>query len=193
MDDEFVLTPAQRQRIHVVGTSGSGKSTLARELSRLLEAPYVELDALHWLKDWQEEDNDRFREKLKAKLRQKKWVLDGNYFSKSVDIQWAEQGGATTVVWCDYSFPLTLTRATKRAFIRAWNQTEIWPGTGNRESFSKSFFSHDSVILWTIISYRHIKTRYGDIIENNNYEHIRFVRLRSPNDCKQFLQQFSGG
>ena len=123
--NDFLLTTDERKRIHIVGTSGSGKSTLARDMSRLLDVPHVELDALHWLENWQEEELDRFRDKLKSKLNEATWVLDGNYFSKSADIQWAEQGGATAVVWCDYPFSLTLVRAIRRAIVRAWKQEEI--------------------------------------------------------------------
>lgn len=41
-------------KINVVGTSGAGKSTLARRLSEALSLPYIEMDALLWLPDWQE-------------------------------------------------------------------------------------------------------------------------------------------
>ena len=186
----LVLTPHQKERIHVVGTSGSGKSTLAKQLARRLGYSLIELDALHWLADWREEEPQKFREKLSEKISQPNWILDGNYYSKSSDIQWAEQGGGTTVVWCDYSFPKTFVRALKRAFVRAWTKQELWPGTGNRETFRKSFFSHDSVVLWTMISYRHNKRLYSEIIEQNRFPHIHFVRLRNSEQTSSFLKQF---
>lgn len=188
--NDLILSDHERRRIHVVGTSGSGKSTLARELASRLNFPYVELDTLHWLPNWKEENPGRFRDKLRELIKQNHWVSDGNYFSKSVDIQWAEQGGATTVVWCDYSFAVTLGRAIKRAFRRAWTQEEVWPGTGNRESFRKSFFSHDSVVVWTMVSYRVNKRRYSEIISSKKYPHLRFVRIRNDRDCRLFLSQF---
>ena len=40
------------ERINVVGTSCSGKSTLARALAERLNAPYIELDAIFWDRDW---------------------------------------------------------------------------------------------------------------------------------------------
>lgn len=188
--DDVILTPDQRQRIHVVGTSGSGKTTLARELANRMDVPHIELDRLHWLPGWQGENNERYREKLRQAIAGPHWVIDGNYFSKSVDIQWAEQGGATAVIWCDLPFPVVFCRAVKRAMFRAWSQKEIWPKTGNRESFRRTFLSHDSIILWTIISHRTIKQRYGEIIENNLFPHIRFVRLTSQKQCEKFLRQF---
>ncbi len=174
----------------MIGTSGSGKTTLAKQIARRRQVPHIELDAIHWLPGWQEEDDERYREKLKTAIAQPSWVLDGNYFSKSVDIQWNKVGGATAVVWCDYSFIRTCSRAINRAWTRAWTQQEIWPGTGNRESFRKSFFSLDSVVAWTIYSFRENRKRYSEIIQQGRYPHIRFVRLRNPRDCEAFLAQF---
>lgn len=190
MNNDITLTQPQRQRIHVVGTSGSGKTTLADELARRMNVPHIELDRLHWLPDWTEESDERYREKLRAAIAAPKWIIDGNYFSKSADIQWAEQGGATAVIWCDLPFPITFCRAVNRAFRRAWTKNEIWPGTGNRESFRRSFLSHDSIILWTIVSYRRNQARYSEIIIENRFPHIRFVRLRSQQQCDEFLKQF---
>ncbi|MEM9412544.1 MAG: AAA family ATPase [Planctomycetota bacterium] len=189
-DCSFRLSSGQRQRIHVIGTSGSGKSTLARRLAQRLNSSYIELDALHWLPNWQEEANDCFREKLKDRLSCSAWVLDGNYFSKSVDIQWAVQGGATAVVWCDYSFSLTMVRAIKRACVRAWTQQEVWPGTANRESFRRSFFSHESIVLWTMHSFWSNRSRYSKIIAENQFPHLKFIRLRSRKQTETFMSQF---
>ena len=188
-DDPLSLSTEQQRRIHVVGTSGCGKSTLASELAKRLNYPHVELDRLHWLPNWQEEDNDRYRQKLRAAIAEPQWVLDGNYYSKSVDIQWATGNGATAVIWCDLSFPRTLARACRRALQRAWNQEEVWPGTGNRESFRK-LFTHDSVVLWTMISFRHNRRRYTKIIEEQAFPHIKFVRLSNPRQVSLFLKQF---
>lgn len=53
-------------RVNIIGTSGSGKSTLARRLSEKLAIPYIEMDALFWLKDWQERTDADFFNGLKA-------------------------------------------------------------------------------------------------------------------------------
>ncbi|HEX9239346.1 MAG TPA: hypothetical protein VF910_01650, partial [Candidatus Bathyarchaeia archaeon] len=52
------------QRISVVGTIGAGKTTFARKTSKLLDAPHIELDALHWEPNWIEAPNDLFRERV---------------------------------------------------------------------------------------------------------------------------------
>ena len=40
------------RRIHVTGNSGGGKTTLAARLAQVLNAPFVELDALNWQPGW---------------------------------------------------------------------------------------------------------------------------------------------
>lgn len=49
------------KKINVVGTSGSGKSTFARMLANQLNAPYIEMDALHWLPEWRSKDMQNIR------------------------------------------------------------------------------------------------------------------------------------
>jgi hypothetical protein len=49
------------------------------------------------------------------------------------------------VVWVDYSFWRTLARRSV-ARLRASRRQELWPGTGNCETFRRSFFSRDSII-----------------------------------------------
>lgn len=47
-------------KINVVGTSGVGKSTLARRLAQELSLPYIEMDVLYWLPEWQGTPDDEF-------------------------------------------------------------------------------------------------------------------------------------
>ena len=74
-------------RINVVGTSGSGKSTFSKLLAEKINAPYIEMDALHWKVNWKESNDEELFFKLKNSLASKKWVLDGNY-SKTEHIKW---------------------------------------------------------------------------------------------------------
>lgn len=86
------------QRISVVGTSGSGKSTLARELARALDAPVVELDALHWLPGWAERPDEEFAVAVAQAAAGERWVIDGNYSKLVQPLVWDR---ADTVVWLD--------------------------------------------------------------------------------------------
>jgi energy-coupling factor transporter ATP-binding protein EcfA2 len=175
-------------KINVIGTSGSGKSTLARSIAQKLEIPCIELDALFWRPGWQETPDEAFFAQIEATLAGKQsWVIDGNY-TRTQALKWRN---IDMIVWVDYSFPRTLYQAIKRAATRAWTQTELWPGTGNRESFRRSFFSRDSIILWTLQNYAKNRRRYGALFADPNWQHIRFVRLRSPGQMQAFIRNLS--
>ena len=170
------------RRINVVGTSGSGKSTFARRLARHLAVPYVELDALFWRPGWGESSDEEFFPRLKAALGPEGWVVDGNY-TRTIPLKWDQ---VDAVIWLDFSFPLTLKRAVLRAARRAWSQEELWPGTGNRESWRKLFTRH-SIVWWTIKTHAKVRRQYEATMRDPRYGHIRFVRLTSPAEAEAFL------
>ncbi|MCU5772891.1 AAA family ATPase [Erwiniaceae bacterium BAC15a-03b] len=170
-------------KINVIGTSGSGKSTLARAIARQLELPCIEMDALFWQRDWGESSDEQLFARLEQALQQPGWVLDGNY-KRSQPIKWRE---VDTIIWVDYGFLRTLYQAVRRAVSRAWRQQEIWPDTNCRETFRKSFFSRDSIILWTIKTWRSNRQRYEAMLNDRRYQHLHFVRLTSPQMSREFI------
>ncbi len=176
---------AELARINVVGVSGSGKTSLGRRLAELLASPYVEMDALFWKPDWQESSDAELLARVQTVVEQDRWVLDGNY-SRTTQLKWQR---TQTVVWINLPFLRTLYQVTRRCIQRARDQTELWPGTGNRESFRLSFLSRDSVIWWSITSYHKVQRRYIAAIDNPANQHLRFVRLRSHKQIEEFLDQ----
>ncbi len=172
-------------KINVIGTSGSGKTTLARRLAEHLNVPYIEMDALYWRPDWQGISDEELVALLSEKLNATPgWVLDGNY-NRTRGVKWQH---VDMVVWVDYGFFRTLRQAVWRALKRAWHKEELWPGTGNRESFRQSFFSRESIILWTLKTWRSNRARYEADLPNPDFAHIRFVRLRSPRQTEAFVR-----
>lgn len=174
------------KKINIVGTSGSGKSTFARELAAKLAYPCIEMDALFWGPNWYESTDEEFFKKLTRALQAESWVLDGNY-TRTTSIKWAE---VDTVIWIDFSFARTLFQAIRRALSRIISQQELWPGTGNRESLAR-LFSRDSIVWWTIKTYHSKQKRYLQAMKNPEFSHIRFIRLRSPHACKEFIRKIS--
>ncbi|WP_318393567.1 AAA family ATPase [Enterobacter sp.] len=171
-------------KINVIGTSGSGKTTLARRLAERLSVPYIEMDALYWRANWQGISDEELFALLKEKLNATPdWVLDGNY-NRTRAVKWQD---VDMVVWVDYGFARTVRQALRRAITRAWRKEELWPGTGNRESFRQSFFSRESIIVWTLKTWRTNRARYEADLVNPAFAHIRFVRLRSPRQVEVFL------
>src|SRR5215210_5180407 len=116
------------QRIVVIGTTGSGKTRFAGQLARILGAPHVELDALHWNPNWQETPPELFIKKVDAATVGSTWIVDGNYTTKVVPIVWQR---ADTIVWLDYSFGVILRRLLARTLRRALSGEECC--NGNRE------------------------------------------------------------
>jgi adenylate kinase family enzyme len=171
-------------RVNVVGCSGSGKSALSRKISERLNHPYIEMDTLFWKKAWTESSDEEFFARLEKALNRPKWVLDGNY-DRTAPIKWSK---VTAVIWVDYSFTHTLAQAVRRAVSRAWTGAEIWPDTGNRECFFRTFLTKDSVLLWTARSHSSLRERYQERMADPKFRHIHFVRLRSPSETRAFLQ-----
>ncbi len=175
-------------KINVVGTSGSGKSTFSHKLANKLEAPHIELDALFWRPNWQETPDDEFFALIEQRTASDSWVLDGNY-NRTVPVKWKR---VDMVIWLNYSYFRTIWQAVTRALKRSWYKAELWPGTGNRESFRKSFFSRESIILWTLKNYHSNVARYEAAMADERYSHIEFVRLRSPKQADAFIKNFPG-
>ncbi|RYZ60353.1 MAG: adenylate kinase [Proteobacteria bacterium] len=173
------------QRINVVGTSGSGKSTFAKRLAHALSLPYIEMDALNWGPNWTEAPEDVFLSRVRRALIPDAWVLDGNY-GQSRAIKWER---ATTVIWLDYNFFTVIYQVTKRAIIRAVTKQELWPGTGNVETFRKTFLEKDSIILWSLTSYHRNRRNYTAFMQSPDYASIQWIRLRSHREATAFLSE----
>lgn len=169
-------------KINIVGTTATGKSTFGRKLAAKMGIPFLEMDAIFWRPNWQEPSDEEFFPKLENALAAHSWVLDGNY-TRTIPIKWKH---IDTVIWLDYSFKTTITQSVLRAFKRAYSKTELWPETGNYETFGK-MFSKQSIIWWCIKNYSKNKKKYKRIMENPTYSHIKFVRLTSHEEAQAYI------
>jgi adenylate kinase family enzyme len=176
-----MLSLDQLLRVAIVGTSCSGKSTLARSLATSLKAPLIELDALHWGPNWTPSPTEEFRAVVDRATAQPRWVCDGNY-AMVRDLVWPR---ATSIVWLNYSFSLVFKRALRRTFSRCFHQTPIY--AGNRESFSKSFLSRDSILLWVFNSHWRVKREYSQLFEDPRYKEVNLIKLNSASAVDQWL------
>ncbi len=182
--DSIIISDAV-SKINVIGTSGSGKSTFARKLSSTLNFSYIEMDKVFWGPNWRWPSDEEFFENLRIALSGPNWVLDGNY-TRTLPIKWEK---VDLVIWLDYSFSRTLFQAICRAAQRSWTKEELWEGTGNRESFRRSFFSKESIIWWTITTYRKGKQKYESYMQDPKYAHIKFIRLKNHQEADIFLEK----
>jgi adenylate kinase family enzyme len=163
-------------RINVIGTSGSGKTTFSRELAEVLGLPCIEIDQVYWGPDWSFRPDEEFFSSLSKLLEGDHWVLDGNY-TRTMEFKWNR---VQSVIWINYSFPRTVYQAVTRAGSRLLSKEELWPGTGNRENL-QMLFGKDSIVLWTI-------RRNIEYILNPQFSHIKFHRLRSPQESTRFIK-----
>ncbi len=171
------------KKINVIGTSGSGKSHFSRLLAEKLGIPYIEMDAVFWLPNWNHLATQDFLNELKPMLEQEAWVLDGNQ-SKTNHLKWQY---VDTIIWLDFTFLLTFKQILLRSFNRAYTKQEIWAGTGNNESFKRNFFSSRSVVLWMLQNYWKTKRKYTKLFASELANHVELVRITSPNQAELFL------
>ena len=177
------------KKINVIGTTGSGKSTFSKALSEKLGYSCIHMDQLFWKPNWEQATDDEFISKVLAAVSGETWVLDGNY-SRANQIKWEN---ADMVIWLDYSYLRTFIQLLKRTIARVLTRKELWPQTGNRESFRKSFMSKESIFVWFFKSYKENKLRYVQLMNSPNVEHIKFIRLCSPKEAKAFLDMINKG
>jgi adenylate kinase family enzyme len=174
-------SPADLDRVVVVGTSCSGKSTFAGKLAARLECPHIELDLLHWQADWIERPTAEFRGSVAQAVAAPRWVVDGNY-SLVRDIVW---GRATTVIWLNYSLRVVGWRSLRRAVRRIVTREFIH--NGNRETNRKTFFSRDSILLWVLQTYHRRRREYPQLFATPQHAHLTFLVFEHPRDAERFL------
>jgi adenylate kinase family enzyme len=145
----------------------------------MLGVPHIELDAVHWLPNWQPRPTDEFRRLVAEAVAGESWVMDGNYSSTARDIVWDR---ATTLIWLNYPFRVVFWRALRRTVLRVANQEELY--SGNRETFRQSFLSRESIILWAITTYHRRRREYRRILDEGVFPHLRVIELRSPAEAE---------
>ena len=173
------------RRVVVVGTSCAGKTTLARQIAETFGVQHIELDAIHWLPDWNVRPTEEFRTLTSEALTPDCWVVDGNY-SVVRDIVW---GKATTLVWLNYPFPVVLWRALSRTVLRAITRKELF--SGNRESFRQSFMSRDSILWWVATTHHRRRREYRRIFDNGEFTNIDLIELRAPREADELLRSLA--
>ena len=173
-------TPTSTRKIAVIGHTGSGKTTFSRLLAELLRVPHVELDALHWKSGWIMTPPVEVQAKVAAILDGDGWVIDGN---DGATLGTVVRDQADEVVWLDPPFPTSFLRLLRRTLRRLRTREQLW-GTTNRETFRGAFLSRDSVLLYSLRTYRSRQRQCREWIEGRPH-----VRLRSAAEVERYLAE----
>ncbi|MEZ5410816.1 MAG: hypothetical protein R2761_22500 [Acidimicrobiales bacterium] len=173
------------QRVSVVGNSGSGKSTLAARIAQRIEAPYVEIDALHHLPGWEERDPAELLADIERLTAADRWVVDGNY--RRVVVEGPVWERADTVVWLALPRPVVMRQIVTRTVRRVVTRQELW--NGNREPLA-NFYRWDprrNIVRWSWANHAKYEARYSAAAADPRFDHLRFVVLRSHADADAWL------
>lgn len=101
------------KKIIVIGMMGSGKSTFANKLGKKINRKIIHLDKEFHLPNWEDKfTEEEWIEFLKRLLKQKEWIIDGNYKS-TLDLRLK---AADTIIFFDFPKWLCLFRVIKRSF-----------------------------------------------------------------------------
>jgi hypothetical protein len=180
--------PSIGPRISIRGNIGSGKSTLGYTLGQRLGLPVVEMDAIHWLPNWQAKPLEQFRADVQAALEAcpQGWICVGNYRH----VQDLVLSQADTVLWLRLPFRVCFWRLLKRTVTRAWTKQPLWEGNPNRESWRRGFFSRKSILLFAItIRKQQVETTLHGLSATPH--HATVIELWSARAVRHLLQGVS--
>src|SRR5438309_8050887 len=130
---------------------------------------------------------DVFKERVARAAEGDAWVIDGNYGGRGArDLVWLR---ADTVIWLDPPLGVIFARLFKRALRRIRSREEIWPGTGNRETYRNQFLSRDSLFLWALRTYRRHRRELPLILARPEHAHLAVHRFRRSVEAEAWLSR----
>jgi len=176
-------------RVTVSGTSGSGKTTFAGNLAAAIGARHIQLDAINWQPNWydlHQNDPEEFRRRVAVAVAEEAWTACGNY-SKVRPLVLAR---ATHAVWLDYPKWIVMTRVLRRSFDRAWTKSELWPGTGNTETFVR-WLDPEHPIRWAWDTYDRRHERIALEMADPALAHLQKYRLTHPRDAAPLIAKLA--
>jgi adenylate kinase family enzyme len=148
--------------------------------------PHVELDALNWGPNWTMVPVEVFRERVARAIEGDGWVIDGNYAGRGArDLVWPR---ADTVIWLDPPLTTIFARLFERAVRRIRSGEELWPGTGNRETFRNQFLSRDTLFWWALKTHHRRRRELPVILARPEYEHLFVHRFRRAVEAEVWLE-----
>ena len=78
----------------------------------------------------------------------------------------------------------------RRSFVRALLRAELWPGTGNRESFAR-WPRKDHPIRWAWDTFDLRRETYAALLADPTTTHVAKHRLRHPSEAEALLHELA--
>jgi adenylate kinase family enzyme len=164
------------EKVVILGSSGAGKSTLARELSRLHNIKIYHLDRLFWQRGWKEKTGGTRIDILQCLVREKQWIIEGNYFSVSE----LHLNAADTIIFLNTSPLVCLKRIMKRHHkYHGRSRRDIPEGCTDKLTRLRML----KVLAFPLRGRRRLEEKL------RQYDSKQIFRLRSGKEVKDFLAQ----
>jgi adenylate kinase family enzyme len=176
-------------RVSVTGTSGSGKTTFARNLAQALGAAHIDLDAINWQAGWYDlnrNEPDKFKRRVAAAVEADAWVACGNYTL----VRPILRARLTHIIWLDYPKRIVMARVLRRSFARAWTGDELWPGTGNTETFAR-WLDKEHPIRWAWDTYAERRRKNQAEFDDPTLAHLQRIRLTHPRQAAPLIAELA--
>lgn len=125
-----------------------------------------------------------FRSRVTSVVAGDGWIVDGGY-SAVRDLIWSR---ADTVVWLDYPLTVVLPRLLRRIVARIRDGSELWPGTGDRETIRNQVFSRDPLLWFAIRTHRGRRRRITEMLARPEHAHLAVRRFREPREAARWLE-----
>ena len=119
-------------KILVVGVSASGKSVFSRELGQLTGILVTHVDAIMWKPGWSYIERDTTVKLITEVSQSSQWIIEG-FILKEVLFSILEK--ADSIIYLDYSRPVTAWRYIKRYFQHRKNPRPELEGSPDQFSF----------------------------------------------------------
>lgn len=169
----------QCRRILILGNCGSGKSTLARQIGKIINLPVIHLDQHFWQPGWTKPDLDSWRTKVSNIVKEKSWIIDGNYGS-SFDLRLPR---ADLIIFLDFH-PLYCLYNVFRRRLKSHGKTRPDMAPGCAEQVDWAF------IKWILSYNRNFRVAKLLAIKKAGCTN-KLITLQSRKDVDEFLAKLS--
>jgi adenylate kinase family enzyme len=177
------------RRVCVIGSSGSGKTFVAQALAEEAGLRYVSNDSIIWRPNWQPTPDEERLAAFAEALGGDGWTFDGNLTLRREEDRLILDL-CDTLVWLDLPRWQVHGQVLARTCRRLLARERLWHGNVERWSTA---FSSDSIVWWSIKTFRRLRREYGTIFESPEFGDKTRIRLRSRGEVQRWLSRVVSG